>query len=51
MNRKFAVIGVGNMARAIISGIVSTDIDVCGFIFMINFLWLVKHMLIKNAFI
>ena len=31
MDRKFAVIGVGNMARAIISGIVSANIDVCGF--------------------
>ena len=31
MNKNFAVIGVGNMARAIISGVISADIDVCGF--------------------
>ena len=31
MNKNFAVIGVGNMAKAIISGIISADIDVCEF--------------------
>ena len=31
MNNNFAVIGVGNMARAIISGIISSDVNVSGF--------------------
>ena len=31
MNKKFAVIGVGNMAKSIIDGITSTDIPVSAF--------------------
>ena len=62
MDRKFAVIGVGNMARAIISGIVSANIDVCGFylydkfqeikdekIYCFSFIYNLTHMLLPTS--